>query len=221
MSDSLLDWLKKDLAQRGYHSPEESLVDAIGTAERIIQLHLRRPNKPRPSVAARKFSQMAKHLRVAAEAATELGTQELLTMGAMTGQDLEFDETDAARHILYLERMATLAGQAAQVARARAKDDRGGPTPDQRMRSIIAQLMLTYENQLGLRPTHTSSPDKGLSEVGFTGFVKAALEAFAPGDLRFNPHQIDSIVRELLPLRDLELFEPPPLWGRPDPRAGG
>ena len=71
--------------------------------------------------------------------------------------------------------------------------------------------MLSYQEMLGIRPTHTVDKISFLAERGFTGFVKKARRLFAHDGVVFEPRLIDKVVEEKLPIRDLEDFDPPPL----------
>ncbi len=70
--------------------------------------------------------------------------------------------------------------------------------------------MLSYQEVLGTRPTHSVDKESHLAERGFTGFVKQALRLYAPEGVVFEPRLIDRVVAEKLPIRDLAYFDPPP-----------
>jgi hypothetical protein len=113
-----------------------------------------------------------------------------------------------------LQRLASLSRKAAAAAQGHnlsTQDDRGGPTPTQELRELVAALMLSYQEVLGIRPTHTVDKNVHLAVGGFTGFVKEALRLYAPEGVVFEPRLIDKVVGATLEIRDLEFFDPPPL----------
>jgi hypothetical protein len=133
---------------------------------------------------------------------------------AMSSENQDSAELDMRRHILYLQRMASMSRKAAEGAQKlsqSAQDNKGGPTPTQELRELISVLMLSYQEVLGIRPTHTVDKNVHLAVRGFTGFVKEALRLYAPEDVVFEPRLIDKVVEEKLAIRDLESFDPPPL----------
>jgi hypothetical protein len=135
-------------------------------------------------------------------------------MVAMSEVNPDAVTIEMRQHLLYLQRMASLSRKAAEVARLQslsAQDNKGGPTPTQELRELIAALLLSYQEILGIRPTHTVDKEIHLAERGFTGFVKQALRLYAPKGVAFEPRLIDKVVEEKLPIRDLEYFDPPPL----------
>jgi hypothetical protein len=103
---------------------------------------------------------------------------------------LDAGASDMRQHILYLQRMASWSRKAAQMAQEHslsAQDDRGGPTATQELRELIAALMLSYQEVLGIRPIHTVDQESHLAERGFTGFVKQALRLYAPEGVVLEP----------------------------------
>jgi hypothetical protein len=213
MSDAqLAEWLKQDL-QHVEHSPsDEALIELVEDTRRTITLYLESPKKLRPAAAAGELNRLAKGLETAVRAAETVGKQGLLMVIAMS--EANQDDLDPNRHILYLQRMASLSRKAAEAAQQlslSAQDNRGGRTPTQELRAIVATLMLSYQEILGIWPSHTVDKIIHLAERGFTGFVKEALRLYAPEGIVFEPRLIDKVVREKLVIRDLEFFDPPPL----------
>lgn len=210
----LLDWLKQDLHNTKHGPSDEALIQLIEDAKRLIKLYLERPTKLRPSAVARQMTSLATNLEKAAKAAEKLGNQGLLVIVAMSEANQDSGDVDMRRHILYLQRMASLSRKAAEAAQAHSlstQDDKGGPTPTQELRELVAALMLFYQEVLGIRPTHTVDKVIQLAERGFTGFIKEALRLYAPEGVVFEPRLIDKVVAEKLEIRDLEDFDPPPL----------
>jgi hypothetical protein len=211
---SLLKWLKQDLQSIENGPPEEALTELVEDAKRIIKLHLERPKRLRPSTVARKLNSLASQYENAAKTAEELGNQVLLMVVTVSGVNQDAGDLGMTQHILYLQRMAAWTRKAAEVAQAQslsAQDDRGGPTPTQELRALIATLMLSYQETLGIKPSHTVDKEIHLAVRGFTGFVKEVLRLYAPDGIVFEPRLIDKVVEEKLDLRDLEFFDPPPL----------
>jgi hypothetical protein len=207
-------WLKQDLRDVENGPSDEALIGLVEDAKRIIKLHLDRPEKLRPSAIARELNNLAKGFEKAAEAAERLGNQGMLLIVAASAANLDASDFDMRQHILYLQRMAAWSRKAAQMAQEHSlstQDNKGGPTPTQELRAIVATLMLSYQEVLGIRPTHTVDKESHLAERGFTGFVKQALRLYAPEGLVFEPRLIDKVVEEKLPIRDLGYFDPPPL----------
>jgi hypothetical protein len=186
---SLVEWLTRDLGHRENSPPVESSVELVEQAELAIRRYLGRPKKLRPSAVARELTRLAKKLKGAANAADRLGDQGWLMIAAASGANQEFDESGMVRHILYLERMAAWSQKGVQVANEQsrsAQDYRGGPTPNQRLRQLIAHLLVAYQKILGIRPKLTIDKESHLAEHGFAGFVKQALRHYAPEGLRFS-----------------------------------
>jgi len=209
----LLEWLKHDLRD-GEHSPsDETVLELIEDAKRLITLYLRRPEKLRPSAVARELNSLATHLNKAAKAAETLGNQGLLMIVSMSEANLDSDELDMRQHILYLQRMAVWSRKAAEVADQHsrsAQDHKGGNTPNQNLRELVALLLMAYQEILGIRPSHTINPATGLVERGASAFIKQALALYW-ADHTFEPRLIDETVRRSLLVRELEFFDPPPL----------
>jgi len=212
--ERLVAWLQRDL-QKSEHAPsDEALTVLAEEAERIIKLHLERPEKLRPSSVARELNSLSRNLGKAARAAERLGSRGLMMIVAASETNLDPGDFDPKQHVLYLQRLATWSRKAAQIVREHSKsveDNKGGPTPTQELRAIVSTLMLSYQEILGIRPRHTVEKIIHLAERGFTGFVKEALRLYAPEGMDFEPRLIDRVVQETLPLRDLEFFDPPPL----------
>ncbi len=210
----LLEWLKQDLQHIEHGPPDEALIELVEDAKRIIKLYLERPEKLRPSAVARELNSLATNLGKGAKAAEKLGNHGLLMIAAMSEANLDVGDTDMRQHILYLQRMASWSRKAAQMAEEHslsAQDNKGGPTPTQELRELIAALMLSYQEVLGIRPLHTVDKESHLAERGFTGFIKQVLRLYAPEGIVFEPRLIDKVVEEKLLIRDLEFFDPPPL----------
>lgn len=210
----LLDWLKQDLHKSEHGPSDEALSELVVNAKRLIKLYLERATKLRPSAVARQLTSLATNLEKAAKAAEKLGNHGLLVIASMSEANQDSGDLDMRRHILYLQRIASLSRKAAEAAQAHslsAQDDRGGPTPTQELRELVAVLMLSYQEVLGIRPTHTVDKVIHLAERGFTGFVKEALRLYAPEGVVFEPRLVDKVVEETLEIRDHEFFDPPPL----------
>lgn len=210
----LLDWLECDLHKSEHGPSNEALSELVDDAKRLIKLYLERATKLRPSAVARELNSLATHLEKGAKAAEKLGSQGLLVIVAMLEANQDANDLDMRRHILYLQRIASLSRKAAEAALAHslsAQDDRGGPTPTQELRELVAALMLSYQEVLGIRPTHAVDKVIHLAERGFTGFIKEALRLYAPEGVVFEPRLIDKVVEETLEIRDHEYFGPPPL----------
>jgi hypothetical protein len=209
----LLEWLKHDLRDVGHGLSDEALLELIENAKRIITLYQRRPEKLRPSAAARELNSLATHLNKAAKAAERLGDQGMLLIVAMSEANLDAGEFDMRRHVLYLQRMASWSRRAAEAADQQsraARDHKGGNTPDQNLRELVTLLLIAYQEILGIRPSHTIDLSTGLVERGASAFIKQALATYWP-DHTFKHRLIDEIVRRSLIVRDLEFFDPSPL----------
>ena len=210
----LLQWLKQDLHNSEHGPSDEALSELVEDAERLIKLYLERPTKLRPSMVAGELNSLATHLEKGTKAAETLGNQGLRVIVAMSEANQDSGDLDMRRHILYLQRMASLSRKAAAAAQAHnlsTQDDRGGPTPTQELRELVSALMLSYQEVLGIRPTHTVDKDVHLAVRGFTGFVKEALRLYAPEGVVFEPRRI-----EVFEVADVELLldhfvDPPPL----------
>jgi hypothetical protein len=210
----LLEWLKQDLRNSEHGPSDEALIELGEDAKRIIKLYLERPEKLRPSAVARELNSLATNLGKGAKAAEKLGNQGMLLIIAASEANLDAGDSNMRQQILYLQRMASWSRKAAQMAQEHslsAQDSKGGPSPTQELRELIAALMLSYQEVLGIRPTHTVDKESHLAERGFTGFIKQALRLYAPEGVVFEPRLIDKVVEEKLDLRDLEFFDPPPL----------
>ncbi|MGO4389497.1 hypothetical protein AB4Y85_18385 [Microvirga sp. 2YAF29] len=208
----LFQWLRHDLQPLEPGPSDEALIELVEDAKRITKLYLERPRKLRPSAVARELTSLATNLEKAAKAVEKLGNQGLLLIVAMSEVNPDSGDLDMRQHILYLQRMAAWSRKAADVAQQNslsAQDNKGGPTPTQELRELISALVLSYQEVLGIRPTHTVDKDIHLAVGGFTGFVKEALRLYAPEGVVFEPRLIDKVVEEKLDLRDLEFFEPP------------
>ncbi len=209
----LLEWLKQDLRNVEHGPPDEALTELVEEAKRIIKLYLERPKKLRPPAVARELNSLATNLGKAAKAAGGLGNQGMLLIVAASEANPDVSDVDMRPHILYLQRMAAMSRKAAQMAHEHSlstENNKGGPTPTQELRELISALLLSYQEVLGIRPTHTVDKESHLAERGFTGFVKEALRLYAPEGVVFEPRLIDKVVEEKLPIRDLEYFDPPP-----------
>lgn len=215
MPDSrLLKWLQQDLRNARNSPSDEALTALVEDTKRVISLYLDQPEKPRPSAVAREMNSLATNLGKAAKAAEKLGSYGLLLIVTASEANQDPGDLNPKQHILYLQRMAAWSRKAAQIAQEHSKsveDDKGGPTRTQALRAVVAALMLSYQEILGIRPMHTVDKIIHLAERGFTGFVKQALRLYAPEGLVFEPRLIDKVVQEKLVLRDLEFFDPPPL----------
>jgi hypothetical protein len=212
--EGLVGWLRQDLRDVDNGPSDEALIGLVEDAKRVIRLYLERPEKLRPSAIARELNNLAKGFEKAAKAAQRLGKQGMLLIVAASEANLDASDLDMRQHILYLERMAAWSRKAAQMTQEHsllAQDNKGGPTPNQELRELIAALMLSYQEVLSIRPYHTVDKVIHLAERGFTGFVKEALRLYAPEGVVFEPRLIDKVVQEKLDIRDLEFFDPPPL----------
>jgi hypothetical protein len=210
----LVAWLEQGLREVEHGPSDEALTELVEDAKRIIKLYLERPRKLRPSAVARELNSLATNLEKGAKAAEKLGNQGLLMIVAMSEANLDAGDCDMRQHILYLQRMAFWSRKAAEATQQHSlstQDNKGGPTATQELRGLIAALMLSYQEILGIRPTHTVDKDIYVAVGGFTGFVKEALRLYAPEGVAFEPRLIDKVVQERLPIRDLEFFDPPPL----------
>jgi hypothetical protein len=209
----LLDWLKDDLQGIEHGPSDEALSELVEDVKRIIKLYLERPEKLRPSAVAGELNKLASGFEKAAKAAERLGNQGLLLISAMSGANLDTGDHSMWRHILYLQRMASLSRKAAEVANQQshsARDHKGGNTPDQNLRELVALLLIAYQEILGIKPSHTIDPSTGLVERGASAFIKKALGLYWP-EHTFKHRLIDEIVRRSLIVRELEYFDPPPL----------
>lgn len=209
----LLEWLKHDLRDVEDGPSGEALLELVEEAKRILALYQERPKKLRPSAVARELNSLATHFNKAAKAAETLGNQGMLMIVSVSEANLDSDELDMRRHILYLQRMAAWSRKAAEVADQHsrsARDHKGGSTPDRNLRELVTLLLMAYQEILGIRPSHTIDPDSGLVERGASAFIKQALALYWP-DHTFEPRLIDETVRRSLLVRELEFFDPPPL----------
>lgn len=212
--EKLLKWLKHDLQGIEHGPSDEALTELVEDAKRLIKLYLDRPRKLRPSAVSGELNKLASGFEKAAKAAEKVGNQGLLLIVSMSEAGPDSGDPDMRRHILYLQRMAAWSRKAAEAALQHslsAQDHKGGPTPTQELRGLISALMLSYQEVLNIRPKHTVDKDIHLAVGGFTGFVKQALRLYAPEGIAFEPRLIDKVVEEKLDIRDLELFDPPPL----------
>lgn len=210
---TLFAWLKRDLQDIEHGPSDEALTELVEDANRIIKLYLQRPEKLRPSMVARELTSLATNLRKAAKAAERLGNQGMLLIATMSEANLDADDLDMRRHIMYLQRMAAWSRKAVEVADQQsqsARDHKGGSTPDQNLRELVILLLIAYQEILGIKPSHTINPDTGLVERGASAFIKQALAVYWP-EHTFKHRLIDETVRRSLAVRELEYFDPPPL----------
>lgn len=171
-------WLQRDRGRRGHCPPCESLVAFVEESERAVEGYLRAPKALRPAEVAKQLTLLSKHLTNAAGVASTLGGQGWLIMVVSSGVNMEADDSDFTRHLLYLERLAAWSIKAAETAEEHAQsaqNTRGGRTPDYNLRSLVAHLLQSYEQILGIFPTFTTDPATGLAKTGVAAFVKRAL----------------------------------------------
>ena len=205
--------LRRDLGRREHAPPYESVVALVEESKRAIEGYLRAPKALRPAEIAKQLTLLSKHLTNAAGVASTLGEQGWLIMAISSGANREAAAGDFTRHLLYLERLAAWSIKAAETAEdlaESAEDHRGGRTPDYNLRSLVAHLVQSYEQILGVFPTLTIDPNTGLAKTGVAAFIKRALKCHAPKGRAFKPRLIDEMVRWALPVRDIQSFEPPP-----------
>jgi hypothetical protein len=185
----------------------------VEESKRAIERYLAAPEALRLSEIASQLTDLTRHLTNAAIVAKTLGAQGWLIMAASSGINQEVGDSDFTPHVLYLERLAAWSIKAAETAdelAESAQDYRGGRTPDYNLRSLVAHLLQSYQQILGIFPALTIDPDTGLAETGVAAFIKRALKCHAPKGQTFKPRLIDETVRWALEIRDMELFEPPP-----------
>lgn len=212
--DQLLAWLDSDLGIHAAIVPRRGKLSLVQEAKWCISRALSRPNPMRPSKRAEKLRAFSKKLAKAASAAAELDDAALEAILTSAGSTDDAASAALVRHVLYLQSLALWADDAAEATTQMSHsmgNDRGGPDREERLREVIATLMLCYIRDLGIRPTLTIDPGSHLAERGLAGFVKEALRLFAPQGVHFEPGLVDSIVREKLPIRELEEFLPPRL----------
>ncbi len=134
-------------------------------------------------------------------------------MAISSGANREAGDGDFKRHLLYLQRLAAWSIKAAETAEElgqSAQDYRGGRTPDDNLRSLVAHIMQSYEQLLGIKPAFTTDPGTGVAKTGLAAFIKRAVQCYAPKGKTLKSRLIDDMVRLALPVRDLEFFEPLP-----------
>jgi hypothetical protein len=144
---------------------------------------------------------MAKGLNRAVEAVEILGEQGMVHLLAASHSNTENDDYDPRPHIEYLDRMARWADRAALTASGlsrSARDNKGGRSPDQEVKSLIVQLATLFERRLCIVPTHTNDPDTGHGKSLFDCFVKDAIKTFAPNGVSVAPGKIDEITLQVV-----------------------
>jgi hypothetical protein len=205
--------LTNHLEGLGVTVPAETLTELEASVREAVSRYFMGQKRLRPSAMARELRAMAKGLNRASNAAQRMGEQGMLHLYAASNANREPDNWDPSLHVDYLTRMARWAERAADTAIAEVKstgDDRGGRTPDEKLRSLMVILLTRFQELLGIRPLHSVNVDTGLGDSIFDMFAKSAITEFAPGNAVIpDGRQIDDAIRWALPSRDSEMFTPP------------
>lgn len=200
----LFDWLTREFEGEKHTPPRRSLAELAQVAERLVRLHLGKPQPLRRAAVAKKLASLSRNLNRAAKTASELGedgvSQVLLASDANRAP--EYD--DALTVIGKLQDWAIWSTRAAETAQQMSRshlDHKGGRTPDVHLRSLATVLMDRYESLLAIRATHVDDPETGLGHSTFDRFFKEAIRLHAPDGSHFEPTQIDGATERALPSR--------------------
>jgi hypothetical protein len=186
----LLKWLIEQFAEQDDRPPRRCLEELAAVAKRLSPLVLGRCPPLRRSLVAKKLAVLSNNLARAAKAAAELGEEGLsqVLLASETNRPVELSNTLGL--LAHLQDLAMWSERAADSA----KDNKGGPTPDVRLRSLVTILADRYQSLLGIKPTHTVNPDTGLGHSTFDLFIKETLRTFAPKGLTFEPSRVDTAI---------------------------
>ena len=201
---TLLNFLKKQFEGQELAPPRRSLRELAEVAERLVRLHLEKPQPLRRAAVAKKLATLSRNIGRAAKAAVALGEQGVSQVVLSSGASNPLDTDEPIRIIADLQDWALWSSRAAETARQMslsARDHKGGRTPDVRLRGLVTLLMDRYEFLLGVKPTHVVDPATGLGHSKFDLFVKEAIGLHAPEGTNFEPRLIYEVIRWALPSR--------------------
>lgn len=197
---------------RASSPPPGSIEALVAVSDSVIRRSFSRQKPLRPSETAKQMLALAKHLRGAAKAADQLGDKAIALIVAASNANRDGTDIEIEPHIHYLEQMAIWAEMAASESiefSSALRDDKGGRTPDARLRYVITILMNRFQDLLAFVPTHTIDPQTNIGVSIFDLFVKEALRCCAPAGLSFEPGLVDETIRGILTSRSYEPFAPP------------
>lgn len=183
--------------------------DFAQRAETIVRAAFANPKPLRPSARKKKLSSMEKALRRAANTAEAIGPSGMLMIMTSSQASRVHDDVDPTPHVVYLRRFAELTRKASETAGSltrSTRDDCGGRTPDQRLRSAVGILAEAYSEHFSLNLTHTIDPRTGFSSSTFDFVAKEALRSFLPDGVALEPSVIDAAIGKTL--RDRKLIDP-------------
>jgi hypothetical protein len=193
----LLKWLIEQFTEQKDRPPRRSLEELAAAAKRLTPLVLGQRPPLRRSLVAKKLATLSNNLARAAKAAAELGEEGLsqVLLASETNRPVELSETLGL--LAYLQDLAMWSDRAADTAKLMsdsAKDNKGGPTPEVRLRRLVTILADRYHSLLGIKPSHTVNPESGLGHSTFDLFIKETLRTFAPKGLIFEPSGVDTAI---------------------------